>query len=119
MDQQKIDMFLASNAGKLPKEKMFVLQSALAQLDDSKAMLIQTIPFKDPTTNLILSLFFGGYGVDRFMIGQTGLGVLKLLTCGGAGIWAIIDWFLISDLTRQYNYQKLQEALMLQGVTIY
>ena len=119
MEQQKIDMFLAQNAEKLPKDKIYVLQEALAKLDDSKAMHIQTIEFKDPTTVLILAILLGGYGIDRFMLGEAGLGVAKLLTCGGGGIWAIIDMFTAQDRTRQYNYKKLQEVLMMQGITIY
>jgi TM2 domain-containing membrane protein YozV len=41
-------------------------------------------------------VFAGTLGVDRFMLGQTGLGIAKLLTCGGFGIWAMIDCFLIA-----------------------
>ena len=119
MEQQKIDMFLAQNAEKLPKDKIMVLQEALAKLDDSKAMFIHSLDFKDPTTILIISILIGSLGVDRFMLGEAGLGIAKLLTCGGFYIWWIIDMVNATDRTRQYNYKKLQEALMMQGITIY
>ncbi|MEX0702951.1 MAG: TM2 domain-containing protein [Planctomycetales bacterium] len=48
------------------------------------------------TTALLLSFFLGGIGVDRFYLGYTGLGILKLLTLGGCGIWALIDFILIA-----------------------
>jgi TM2 domain-containing membrane protein YozV len=44
---------------------------------------------------VLLSLFVGGLGVDRFYLGYTGLGIAKLLTLGGCGIWALIDLILI------------------------
>lgn len=45
---------------------------------------------------LILSIFFGQLGVDRFMMGQVGLGILKLITLGGCGVWWLIDVILIA-----------------------
>jgi TM2 domain-containing membrane protein YozV len=46
---------------------------------------------KNKSTTLILSILLGEFGVDRFYLGYTGLGVLKLLTFGGLGVWWLID----------------------------
>jgi TM2 domain-containing membrane protein YozV len=51
---------------------------------------------KDWTTLLILSVLLGGLGVDRFYAGHIGLGVLKLITIGGCGIWALIDIIMVA-----------------------
>jgi hypothetical protein len=45
---------------------------------------------------LLLSVFVGWLGIDRFYLGFTGLGILKILTCGGCGVWWLIDVILIS-----------------------
>ncbi|MGA8255860.1 MAG: NINE protein [Nocardioides sp.] len=50
---------------------------------------------KEMVTTAIISWLVGVFGVDRFYLGYTGLGLLKLFTCGGLGIWALIDLILI------------------------
>ncbi len=50
---------------------------------------------------LLLSIFVGGLGIDRFYMGYIGLGILKLVTLGGCGLWSLIDIILIA--TRKLN----------------
>ena len=47
-------------------------------------------------TALLLSIFLGNLGIDRFYLGHTGLGVAKLLTAGGCGVWALVDLILVA-----------------------
>jgi TM2 domain-containing membrane protein YozV len=111
MDAQKVDMFVMTNGKFFESHQVMQIRERLLQADESKWGLLQTLQFKDPTVSLIVSLLGGSLGIDRFLIGDTGLGVGKLLTCGGLGIWTIIDWFLIMGATREKNIAKIQQIL--------
>ena len=56
---------------------------------------------KDWLITLILSIVVGGFGIDRFYTGSIVLGVLKLVTLGGLGVWWLID--LIMLVTGNYK----------------
>ena len=64
---------------------------------------------KNPTTALIIGLFLGYLGIDRFYLGQTGLGFFKLVTFGGVLIWMFIDWFLIMGAAKRCNIEIAQQ----------
>lgn len=51
---------------------------------------------KNFVTVLLLCFFLGAFGVHRFYVGKIGSGVLQLITCGGFGIWALIDFIIIA-----------------------
>ena len=107
MDAQKVHMFIMMHSKELPSAKLPYIRQQLMMVDESKWGLISTIQFKDPTISIILSLCLGWLGIDRFYIGDIGLGIGKLLTSGGCGVWALVDWFLIMDATREKNFQQL------------
>jgi TM2 domain-containing membrane protein YozV len=50
---------------------------------------------KSKMVAILLALFLGVFGADRFYLGYTGLGVAKLLTMGGCGLWLLIDLIMI------------------------
>ena len=54
---------------------------------------------------LILAIFLGTLGVDKFYMGKIGLGILKLITCGGAGIWTLVDIILIAT---KFKYKDVE-----------
>lgn len=56
---------------------------------------------KDWLTTLLLCWFLGGFGIHRFYTGHTAIGVIQLLTLGGCGIWALIDFIIIC--TRKFK----------------
>lgn len=77
-------------------------------------------------TTWLLSLLLGVFGVDRFYLGKVGTGILKLVTFGGFGIWALIDLILVlANKTRDKQGLPLEGydrhkkiALIVTGVVI-
>lgn len=111
MESSKVDMFMMANSKFFEGHHLMAVRDRLLQMDDAKWPLIQTLQFKEPSTALLLSIFAGYFGADRFYIGDTGLGIGKLLTCGGLGIWKIVDWFLIQGATREKNMEMFQNSV--------
>ena len=75
LEQSKIDMYIMTNQKYFPEGKIVYLKDKLRTMDDEKFSLISTIEMKDPTTILLVSIFLGALGIDRFMIGDTGMGI--------------------------------------------
>jgi TM2 domain-containing membrane protein YozV len=111
MDADKADMYIMTNAKYFEGHHLPMIRERLLKVDPSKASVLMATQLTDPTLSLIVSILVGSLGVDRFIIGDTGLGVAKLLTCGGLGVWYIVDWFLIMPATREKNLLKLNQFM--------
>ena len=103
----RVDAFIMANNKHFPENSLSMVREKLMNISDDKFNTIMCTRFKDTTISLVLSILTGSYGIDRFYLGQVGLGVAKLLTIGGCGIWAIVDWFLIMGKTRDINLETL------------
>lgn len=107
MEKQKIDLYLTTNAKYFEPSAIPIIRQKLENASDDVMVTLQATELKDPTTILLVSIFLGTLGIDRFMLGDVGMGILKLLTCGLCGILTLVDWFTISKKTKQLNLSKV------------
>ena len=111
MDKTKIEAFILNNRNSFTTEDVPLIQVRMESADDSKWQYLSYIKLKGPQVALMLSIFGGPIGFDRFYIGDYLLGILKTITCGGLLIWAVIDLFLIRNSAQKYNKSIVMEIL--------
>ena len=119
--------FLMANMSSFPADKLPILQKEVEQLDDQAITTLTMTEIKNPTTALLLSIFVGELGIDRFYVGHKELGILKLsllvisfvtlfILIGFfllpiLYIWKIVDIFLIMGACKQANFERLIQQL--------
>lgn len=109
----RVNQWMAMNKKFFTNQQLMSISETLSGLDEENYQNLVLVDYKDPTVSLILSIFVGTLGVDRFYIGKIGAGVGKLLTFGGLGVWWLIDIFCIQDATKDVNYEEFNEFLAL------
>lgn len=109
--RQFSDSFILAHREYFPSNALMLVQEKLQTLPESQQASVQAISFKNPIVVLILSIFFGAFGVDRFYLGDVLLGVLKLITLGGFGVWALVDIYFCFVKSKQINLDKLQSVI--------
>lgn len=107
MDEQKINLWLGSNAKYFDAAQIPILKEKLKNASDEQYLAVQTQSYIDPTVTTIISVLLGELGIDRFMVGDIGMGVLKLLTGGLCGVLWLIDIFTISKKVKNKNFAQV------------
>ena len=85
------------------------MAASLTPQERHKFIEITENELQNPVELFGWNMWLGWLGIDRFIVGDIVLGVLKLITLGGLGIWQIVDCFLIGNRTRDKNIEKARE----------
>ncbi len=105
---------MARVTGDVPKESLPALQDMLANAPDAAFASLSSVSLKSTPVTVSLAFFLGWLGVDRFYIGDIGLGVAKLLLGWlTSGIWPLVDIFVSYRKARQKNFEMI--SLILSG----
>ena len=119
MEQKQADQLIMMHSSKLAPEYIETIRERLLDLDYTQAAILFG-NLKDPTLAIILSAVAGSLGIDRFYIGDIGIGVGKLLVFLVVGsltcfllcwVWWLVDIFLIMGATKKKNTETLMQAL--------
>lgn len=107
--EEMANNYLAYNAKYYESSAIPYMRQELLKMTLPQFQALQMSDRKDPIILLVISIVVGYLGVDRLLLGQVGLGIVKLITCGGLGIWTIIDWVLIMGETRKVNLENFRK----------
>lgn len=107
MNDQRVRLFSVTGRRFFAQKDLPFIVWNLEMLPDDRFVYLQTIDFKDPNTALAISFFAGLWGIDRFYVEDIALGILKLITFGGLGLWWLIDLVIIRARARKHNLEKI------------
>jgi TM2 domain-containing membrane protein YozV len=110
MKPELVQAFLLKNGECFEMRVLQDIQNKLSEIDDSKSALMMGLSLQKPTVILIIAIVLGW---ERFFLDDIGMGIVKIVTCYGCGIWWLVDIFTAQRRTYEYNYNKFNETLML------
>lgn len=119
MEKNKVHAIMMQYRDLIDPENLPTLKNALERVDDSVYEELLLVPTKSPITTILLSVFCGGFGVDRFYLGDVGLGVTKLLlitllaipTFGLISIWSLLDIYFCYRKAKEINFKNVMQRL--------
>lgn len=103
--------WLVANRKKLTPRHLEIVRKQMESMDDNKIIALSAAELKDPMLMLVIEIFFGEFGIHRFMLGDFGMGIFELLTGGLCGLLWLIDLFTVISQTKKYNYNQIAPFL--------
>ncbi|MDR0971646.1 MAG: TM2 domain-containing protein [Bacteroidales bacterium] len=112
MNSDNVNFWMLDKSPYFPIEDLERIKQVVEKIPDSSAYILQAFWFRHPVLIFIIALFFG---IERLFLEDYLLGVLKIITCYGLGIWWFIDLFTAMKRAKRFNYRKFVE---ITGYTI-
>ena len=134
MENESLKIWAMSKQDFFPQDMWEPLRGKLDKMPaDNADAVARTINLKNPSTTLLMSIFLGAFGIDRFILGDVGIGLLKLIASSvswvlgfvfapfpfGVGLilhlaplvgW-VVDIFLCRKKTREVNYATIMKMI--------
>ena len=115
--RQRVGHFLAANKKYLPENEIPRLRADLSALSKEEMLEVECVSFKDPVLLILLSVFTGAYGVDRFVLGDTVKGMMKIAISVLACIFLVMGAFgLIASLIGGMSYDDYDRPAARGGI---
>ena len=135
MTANRVQVAIEKYGKKIPADSTSSFKRHLMDADDSCMDEFMFLKIKSPLTALLLSIFLGAFGVDRFYLGDKGIGLAKIFLPLGASllsfipgigillnliaslaimIWRFVDIFLVFRDAKRYNYDRLTGYLQIK-----
>ncbi len=103
MEKSQVNTWLSINAENFAPQDLMIIKEKLEQMEDDKLFLLQGASFQKPSMILLIAVLLGW---ERFWLDDIALGVVKIITCYGCGIWWLIDIFSAKSRAQKYNFQQ-------------
>jgi len=96
-------MFISMNADNFAPHDLMAMRDKLEKVEDDKFLIVQGAEFQKPSTIFLIAFLLGW---ERFWLDDVTLGIVKVITCYGCGIWWLVDIFSAKERAKKYNFNK-------------
>lgn len=98
--------FFTAKSNCFPRDHLEEISELLSRASEEQLIELNK-KIKSPVAMTLIALFFGNFGIDRFILGDTLIGVIKLVTCGGFNVLTLYDACTIASRVRDSNFQAI------------